>query len=60
MSATGEAGRLLLRLFAGLSLAFAHGIGKLPPSQRFVEGVGRMGLRLSAAGVRFANGGREV
>ncbi len=33
-------GLLLLRLFAGLALALAHGIRKLPPSEGFVERVG--------------------
>jgi putative oxidoreductase len=32
-----ELGLLLLRLFAGLSMAFAHGLGKLPPSGRFLN-----------------------
>src|SRR5690606_35931560 len=30
--------------FAGLSLALAHGIGKLPPSEPFVAGVAEMGF----------------
>jgi putative oxidoreductase len=42
--ALGEVGRLVLRLFAGLALAFGHGLGKLPPSARFVQGVEKMGL----------------
>jgi putative oxidoreductase len=37
-------GMLLLRLFAGLSLALAHGLGKVPPSAGFIEGVGSMGF----------------
>lgn len=41
-----DAGLLLLRLFAGLSLAAAHGIGKIPPSEGFVAGVGEMGFPL--------------
>jgi len=32
-------GLLFLRLFAGFSLAFAHGLGKLPVSEEFVENV---------------------
>ncbi len=35
---------LILRVFTGLSLAFAHGIHKLPPSERFIEGVANMGF----------------
>jgi putative oxidoreductase len=31
-----DIGLLLLRIFAGLALAFAHGINKIPPSDRFV------------------------
>lgn len=60
--AVGEVGRLLLRLFAGLALAFGHGVGKLPPSRRFIEGVEKMGLPMPevlawAAGLsEFAGG----
>ena len=35
---------LLLRAFTGLALALAHGMGKLPPSARFVARVGDMGM----------------
>jgi putative oxidoreductase len=45
-SATADAGLLLVRVFAGLSLALAHGIGKLPPSERFIAGVEEMGFAL--------------
>lgn len=60
--AAGEVGRLILRLFAGLALAFGHGLGKLPPSPRFIEGVEKMGLPLPeafswAAGVAEFGGG---
>lgn len=41
-----DAGLLLLRLFAGLALALAHGLGKLPPSPRFIDGVATMGFPL--------------
>jgi putative oxidoreductase len=37
-------GILVLRLGVGLSLAFAHGLGKLPPAERFVGGVEKMGF----------------
>lgn len=43
-SSTADLGLLLLRLFVGLSLAFAHGLGKLPPSERFLAGVEEMGF----------------
>jgi putative oxidoreductase len=39
-----DIGLLVVRLFAGLALAFAHGIGKVPPSGRFVERVAGMGF----------------
>lgn len=39
-----DAGLLVLRVFAGLSLALAHGVGKLPPSESFVSGVAEMGF----------------
>jgi len=39
-----NAGLLLLRVFTGLSIAFAHGFNKMPPSQRFVESVGKLGF----------------
>jgi putative oxidoreductase len=41
---SADLGLLLLRLFAGLALAFAHGIHKLPPSGQFVQGVAEMGF----------------
>jgi putative oxidoreductase len=39
LSATGNIGLTLLRIFAGIALAFGHGIMKLPPSEQFVAGV---------------------
>jgi putative oxidoreductase len=39
--AIADAGLLVLRLFAGLALALAHGIDKLPPSEGFVGMVGQ-------------------
>lgn len=41
-----EFGSLLLRLFAGLSLALAHGMGKLPPSEGFIGLVAALGFPL--------------
>jgi putative oxidoreductase len=44
LSYAANAGLTLLRIFAGISLAFAHGIGKLPPSQQFIDGATRLGF----------------
>jgi putative oxidoreductase len=44
---TAEAlGDLLFRVALGLSMAFAHGLGKLPPSDQFVQGVANLGFPL--------------
>ncbi len=40
----GDAGLTLLRVFAGLSLALAHGLGKMPPGEKFVAGVAELGF----------------
>lgn len=61
-SSTSDLGLLLLRVFVGLTLAFGHGIGKLPPSERFLAGVAEMGFPLpilfgwAAALSEFAGG----
>lgn len=57
-----NAGLTLLRVFTGLSLAFSHGIGKVPPSERFIESVGNLGFPVPvvfawAAGVSEFFGG---
>lgn len=39
-----DAGLLVLRLAAGLAMAFAHGIKKLPPPEPFVKGVEALGF----------------
>lgn len=39
-----DVGLLLLRLFAGIALALGHGLGKFPPSPRFISGVGELGF----------------
>lgn len=41
---TADFGLLVLRLFAGLVMAFAHGLGKLPPPQPFIDGVAALGF----------------
>lgn len=43
-SAVADAGLLVVRLFAGLSLAFAHGLGKMPPSAGFIETTEALGF----------------
>ena len=35
---------LVLRMFTGLAMALGHGMGKIPPSERFVNGVGELGF----------------
>ena len=52
-----DAGLVLLRVFAGLALAFGHGLGKVPPSDRFagmVEGFGFPAPELFAWGSGLA------
>lgn len=39
----------LLRVFVGLALAFGHGLGKLPPGDGFVAGVGALGFPVPIA-----------
>jgi putative oxidoreductase len=41
-----DLGLLFLRVFAGLSLTLAHGVGKLPPSEGFIAGAAEMGFPL--------------
>lgn len=43
-SQAADLGLLLLRIIAGLSLAFGHGLGKIPPSEGFVSMVGNLGM----------------
>ncbi len=43
-SAIGNFGLLALRLFAGLSLAYAHGWAKVPPPAGFIQMVQSMGM----------------
>ncbi len=58
----GSLGLLVGRLMFGLIMAFAHGMGKVPPSQGLFDGVTAMGLPLPgfmawAAGLaEFAGG----
>lgn len=43
-SISANIGLAALRIFAGLGLAFGHGIKKFPPSDRFIEGVAKLGF----------------
>lgn len=44
LSYAANAGLTLLRIFTGIALAFAHGIGKLPPGEGLVNRAGEMGF----------------
>lgn len=44
-----DIGLLMLRLGAGLFMAFGHGLGKLPPSEGFIGGVEKLGLPMPAS-----------
>ncbi len=46
LSPLANAGLTLLRIFAGASLCMAHGIGKMPPSDGFVEATAKLGFPL--------------
>jgi putative oxidoreductase len=48
-SAIGDLGLLILRVFAGLSLAYAHGWGKVPPGEGFVKTVTSLGFPAETA-----------
>lgn len=61
-SKAASTGALVLRLVIGLSMALAHGLGKMPPSDKLIEGVTGMGFPLpvvfawAAALSEFAGG----
>lgn len=40
----GQLGFSLLRIFSGMLMFYLHGLGKLPPSQQFVEMVAALGF----------------
>ncbi|MBK9156097.1 MAG: DoxX family protein [Chloracidobacterium sp.] len=44
LSYAANAGLTLLRIFTGIALAFAHGIGKVPPAEGLVSRVEAMGF----------------
>jgi putative oxidoreductase len=39
----------VLRLYVGFAMAFGHGLGKIPPSDRLIEGVTGMGFPMPVA-----------
>ncbi len=41
-----DLGMLIFRLVIGLTMALSHGLGKLPPPQQLIDGVGAMGFPL--------------
>ncbi|HWP31758.1 MAG TPA: DoxX family protein [Fimbriimonadales bacterium] len=43
-SLVGEFGAFIIRFAFGLTLMLAHGLGKLPPNAKFIEGVGNLGF----------------
>lgn len=44
LSFAANAGLTVLRIFTGVSLALAHGFGKLPPGEQLVGGVASLGF----------------
>jgi putative oxidoreductase len=48
LSFIGNAGLALLRIFTGVALMLGHGIGKLPPSEQFIQRTGEMGFPASS------------
>lgn len=44
LSYAANAGLTLLRIFAGVSLAFAHGFGKVPPGEGLITGTANLGF----------------
>lgn len=43
-TALNEISLLVARVFFGFSMAFAHGLGKVPPPEMLVSGLGSMGF----------------
>jgi putative oxidoreductase len=44
LSYAANAGVTLLRIFTGISLALAHGLGKVPPAEGLITRTGEMGF----------------
>lgn len=47
-SPLADIGLLILRVGVGLSLAFGHGMGKIPVSEGFIAGTAKMGFPIPA------------
>ena len=45
-SIPANVGLAILRVFVGLSMALGHGLGKIPPSERFVAIIENLGFPL--------------
>ena len=48
LSPLANAGLTLLRIFTGVALALTHGIGKIPPSDKFIESTANMGFPMAS------------
>lgn len=44
LSIQANAGLTLLRIFAGVALLMSHGMGKIPPSDQFINGTANIGF----------------
>lgn len=44
LSYAANAGLTLVRIFTGISLAFAHGFGKIPPGEGLINGTANLGF----------------
>ena len=44
LSVPANAGLTLLRLFAGIALLMSHGMGKIPPSEGFINNTANLGF----------------
>ena len=49
LSPLANAGLALLRIFTGVSIAAAHGIGKIPPSEGLINRTGELGFPVPVA-----------
>lgn len=47
-TAYANIGLLILRVYTGLVVASQHGIRKIPPPEKFIQGVGELGFPLPA------------
>lgn len=44
-----DLGLFIFRLFVGLTMAFSHGLGKIPPPEQLIAGVESMGFPIAIA-----------